>query len=68
MSENFNNQDCWVPLKIFAELIEWPTESGLRNYVHRAKELGIEKAFLRVKTRVLVNPKRFFELLEKRVT
>lgn len=43
----------------------WPSESAMRAYVFRAEELGLQDAFVKVGRRVLVNPKRFFELIKQ---
>lgn len=58
-------ENCWIPVKTFAQQVKWPTESALRSYIFKADELGLQEAFLRVKRRVLVNPKRFFDLIQK---
>lgn len=41
----------------------WPSLSAMRAYVHRAEELGLSEAFVRVGRRVLVDPQRFFSLI-----
>lgn len=62
MSNNLTNvQNCWIPIKTFTQQVQWPTASALRSYAYRAKELGLEPAFLRVRRRLLVNPAIFFE-------
>lgn len=62
MSNNLTNvQNCWIPTKTFAQQVQWPSASALRSYAFKAKELGLEPAFLRVRRRLLINPAIFFE-------
>lgn len=63
MEQLTNVECCWVPVKVFASQVRWPSESAMRSYIFKAKELGLDSAFLRVGRRVLVNPKRFFNLI-----
>lgn len=43
----------------------WPSESAMRAYVFRADELGLTAAFVKVGRRVLIDPKMFFDLIQK---
>lgn len=52
-----------LTIRQFCAAFPWPSESAMRAYVHRARELGIREAFNRVGRRVLVNPKIFFALI-----
>jgi hypothetical protein len=58
------DQQC-LTIRQFCEAFPWPSESAMRAYVFRAKELGITDAFVRVKRRVLVTPSKFFTLIKK---
>ena len=54
----------WLTTKQFNEIYPWPSKSALAAYIHRAEELGLTDAFMRVRRRVLVSPSRFFKLIE----
>ena len=49
----------------FCERFPWPSQSALRAYVFRASELGIERAFVRLGRRVLVDPQQFFACIRE---
>lgn len=42
----------------------WPSTDSLRQLVFYAKKRGLEKAVIRVGTRILINERAFFEWLE----
>ena len=52
-----------LTVKQFCTLFKWPTEAAMRAYIYRSEELCLSEAFIRVGKRVLVSPKRFFELV-----
>lgn len=54
-----------LTVRQFCSLFPWPSESALRAYIFRADEVGIEDAIVRVGRRVLVNPTRFFNGIQK---
>ena len=56
--------DVPIPISEFVKLYKWPTEPALRGYIHKAKEKGLEKAFVKFGRRVLIKPKTFFDLIE----
>ncbi len=54
-----------LTIKQFCSAFPWPSESAMRSYIYRAKELGISDAFVRVRRRVLVLPYKFFSLIKE---
>jgi len=58
-------QNTWMTLKQFAEAHKWPTEDALRAYYFNRQTNGFGYAFIKLKRRLLVNPKRFFDLVEE---
>lgn len=63
--EEIENFDLPIPFKSASSKFGWPTESAFRAYRQRAKELGLEEAFVTIRRRVLVKPKTFFRLIEQ---
>ena len=55
----------FLTVKQFCMTYNWPSEPALRSYIFRATELGIENAFLRLGRRVLVDPKKLFDLIRE---
>lgn len=53
-----------LTIKVFCQTYSWPSEGGMRNYIQKAKQYGLEDAFLRIGKRILVNPEKFFELIK----
>jgi len=58
-------QRLLITLRQFCEIYLWPSESAMRSYVYRAHELNLDTAFIRVRRRVLVDPEKFFLLIEE---
>jgi hypothetical protein len=58
-------QDNWITIKQFSSQFLWPSESAMRSYVFKADLLGLQPAFLKVGRRLLVNPKKFFQMIQK---
>jgi len=54
-----------LTIKQFCLAYPWPSESAMRSYVYRAKDLGLAGAFIKFQKRVLVNPNIFFALIQK---
>ena len=52
-------------IKQFCSAFPWPSEAAMRAYVYRSDELGINEAFVRVGRRVLVDSKKFFNLIKQ---
>lgn len=63
--DELENKDQLIPIRIFCMRFSWPSESAMRSYIYRAHELGISDAFIRVRRRVLVDPKKFFQLIRQ---
>lgn len=57
--------DLPMPFKEFEKRFGWPNKSTLQRMRYKAKEMGLEKAFVKFSGFVLVKPKTFFELIEK---
>lgn len=57
--------DIPIPLKVFCERYSWPSSEGMRQYIFKEKQHGLEGCFIRIGRRVLIYPKRFFERMEK---
>lgn len=54
-----------LTIKQFCTAFPWPSESAMRSYVYRAKDLGLDRAFVKFKKRVLVKPNVFFTLIQR---
>lgn len=63
-SEDIKSMELWT-VRQFCSAYRWPSESAMRAYIHKAKDLGIEDAFVRVGHRVLVYPNKFFALIKE---
>jgi len=48
----------------FCERYSWPTKSAIHSYIFRRESNGLKEAFFHVGSRVLVDPKKFFELIK----
>lgn len=57
--------DVPIPFELFCQKYKWPGRSALQGYRQKAKEKGLEKAFVKFGRRVLIKPKTFFELIEQ---
>lgn len=57
--------DQLLTIRQFCSSFPWPSESALRAYIYRACALGLQEAFTRVGRRILINPKKFFELIKQ---
>ena len=55
----------FLTIQQFCKKYTWPSEAGLRTYIHRSKELGLCDAFFRFKRRVFIYPDKFFTLLQE---
>lgn len=54
-----------MTVRQFCARYPWPSEAAMRAYILKADVLGIKGAFTRVGRRILVNPARFFELIQE---
>lgn len=63
--ESLPAQDNWLTIKQFSTQYPWPSESAMRSYVFKADLLGLQAAFLKVGRRLLVNPKRCFQVIQE---
>ncbi len=54
-----------LTVRQFCTRFPWPSESAMRSYIYRAKELGFSEAFIRVNRRVLINSRKFFEIIDQ---
>jgi len=54
-----------LTIKQFCSRFPWPSESAMRSYIYRAKLLGLEEAFVRLRRRVLIDANKFFELVKQ---
>lgn len=54
-----------LTIKQFCLAFPWPSESAMRSYVYRAKDLGLDSAFVKFQKRVLVKPDIFFALIQQ---
>lgn len=52
-----------LTVKNFEKIFQWPTVASMRSYIYRAEEYGLEPAFIRMGKRVLVDHKKFFEII-----
>lgn len=62
--ENVQSQQL-LTIKQFCSAFPWPSESAMRSYVYRAKDLGLDSAFVKFQKRVLVKPYIFFALIQQ---
>lgn len=63
--KNSSSEHHLLTVKQFCTEYPWPSESAMRSYIFRANDLGMQKAFIRVGRRVLVNVNKFFELVQR---
>lgn len=54
-----------MTIRQFCRKFSWPSESAMRSYLFRAKELGLSSAFIRCGRRVLVSSSEFFKVIKK---
>jgi hypothetical protein len=54
-----------LTVKQFCISYSWPSESAMRAYIYRAKELKLDKCFIRIGRRVLIDADLFFETIKK---
>ncbi len=65
MKENLNqSKSQMLTLKQFAEKNPWPNECTLRNLYYKRKTNGLEKAFIKVGRRIIVDEEVFFVILK----
>ena len=60
-----NNKAPIITIQQFCKEYPWPSEGGMRHYIFNQKKLGLSGAFFKFGRRVLVDPKRFFELIQE---
>lgn len=60
-----SEEDHWITVNQFVEKYPWPTRCGLTAYIYDAEKYGLATAIMRVGRRVLIKPKRFFQLLQE---
>lgn len=53
-----------LTLKQFAEKNPWPNESTLRNLYYKRKSNGLDKSFIKVGKRIIVDEEVFFSLIK----
>ncbi|MEI6531522.1 MAG: hypothetical protein WCN87_01730 [Chlamydiota bacterium] len=58
-------EERFLTVKQFITKFSWPTESGLRALILRAKEKGLERAFKRIGRRVLIDVTEFWRVIER---
>ncbi len=46
------NENELITVRQFVSQYQWPSEAALRTYIHKAAEIGIQEAFLRVGRRM----------------
>lgn len=67
MKESINvNKSQFLTLEQFAQKNPWPQESTLRNLYYKRKSNGLEKAFIKVGRRIIVDEEMFFALIKSR--
>ena len=65
MTDNLDrNRFQLLTLKQIAEKNPWPNESTLRTLYAKRKTNGLEKAFIRNGSRILVDEEKFFSLMK----
>lgn len=64
-SNDATMDNSYLTFKIFCSLFPWPSEAALRAYYFRAKDLGLQDAFVKCGRRVLVKPKVLFSLIDQ---
>ena len=65
MTQQPLSKSPWIPIGKWKEVgFEWPSEEAMRNYYRDRHENGLAGAFSRFGRSTLVNPQRFFSLIE----
>lgn len=54
-----------IPVTKWNEHFEWPPIGGLRHIIFHAETNGFAPAIKRVGRRVLIDPKKFWEIVEE---
>ncbi len=63
--ENSHEVSRWLTIKLFVEQQQgWPTEAAVRAYRAAAPGNGFSGVFKTLGRRVLINPQRFWEVVE----
>ncbi len=57
------NRSQMLTLKQFAEKNPWPSAGTLRNLFYASKRNGLEKAFVKIGRRIIVDEEVFFQLI-----
>ena len=55
----------YLTIRQFCSKYSWPTESGLRAIIQNSSENGFGAAIKRYRRRVLLDEKKFFEVLDQ---
>ena len=55
----------YIPVPSWNDYYDWPPPGGLRHLIFHADSNGFASAFKRVGRRVLVNPVRFWEIVDE---
>ena len=58
-------RDKPMTIKEFCDRCTWTSESAIRNYAFRAKDLGISDAFVRIDRHLFVIPSKMLAFIRK---
>jgi hypothetical protein len=62
---NEHTETQFIPVPDWNKHYEWPPTGGMRHIIFHATSNGFEDAFVRVGRRILIDRKRFWEIVEQ---